>query len=113
MKLVINERCGGYGLSEEAVFRYAELKGLTIDVKRTQWYTSYLVNGKDWMETDIPRNDPILVQVVQKLGGVANGDYADLKIVEIPAGTKYRIREYDDGFEQLETIDSIHWEIAC
>jgi hypothetical protein len=44
---------------------------------------------------DIERNDPILIQVVGELGKDANGECADLQIVEIPDGVKWTIEEYD------------------
>jgi len=57
---------------------------------------------------DFKRTDPILIQVVEELGDKANGEYAELSIVEF-SGNKYRICEYD-GLEWLETPDSIQWE---
>lgn len=41
------------------------------------------------------RSDPDLVYVVEKLGEKANGDCAELKIVEIPDGVDWEIEEYD------------------
>lgn len=46
------------------------------------------------------RDDPVLVEVVEELGGKANGKFADLQIVEIPDGMVYDIDEYD-GIEKL------------
>lgn len=57
---------------------------------------------------DFKRTDPILVQVVEELGDKANGEYAELKVVEF-FSDKYRICEYD-GMEWLETPGSIEWE---
>lgn len=59
----------------------------------------------------IARDDPLLVQVVEELGEKANGCHANLKIREIPTGTKYRIDEYD-GSESVMTIDDYEWETA-
>jgi hypothetical protein len=59
----------------------------------------------------IERDDPALVQVVEELGEAANGDYARLEIEEVPAGTLYRIDEYD-GKESVETRESYDWKIA-
>jgi len=77
MEIVINTCYGGYSLSEEA---YEEL-GLEWD--------GY---GYDY-EAD--RTNPKLVAVVRKLGEAANGQYAELKVIEIPDDVKWDIEEYD------------------
>lgn len=56
---------------------------------------------------NIVRHDPILIQVVEELGELANGLFANLKIEEVK-GNKYHIYDYD-GMEQLETPESIKW----
>ena len=67
------------------------------------YWSSYSI-GED-------RSDPILVQVVEELGKKANGQCASLKIEDVPAGTLYRIDEYD-GNEHVATQDSYEWNIA-
>jgi len=47
------------------------------------------------------RTDPLLIQVVEELGEKADGDCAELKIIEIPDFIEYYIREYD-GNESVE-----------
>lgn len=76
MKIVINCEYGGYELSEEA---YREL-GLKWDGY------GYAFNND--------RANPKLVDVVEKLGDRA-GHLADLKVVEIPDGVEWEIKEYD------------------
>jgi hypothetical protein len=49
---------------------------------------------------EIARDDPALIQAVEELGKKANGDHADLKVVEIPDGVEYSIEEYD-GMEHV------------
>jgi len=49
---------------------------------------------------DIERHDPALVQVVEEMGDKANGDHAELKVVEIPDDVNYIIEEYD-GLEHI------------
>lgn len=48
-----------------------------------------------WSDRDLPRDDPVLVQVVEELGKEANGTCAALKIVEIPDDVEWEIEEYD------------------
>ena len=43
----------------------------------------------------IPRDDPLLVQVVEELGKAADNRYSELKIVEIPDDVEWQIDEYD------------------
>ena len=73
-KIVINTCFGGFGLSKKAMSRMGA------------GVTSY------W---DIPRDDPNLVAVVEELGEEANGDYARLRVVEIPDNVEWTIEKYD------------------
>lgn len=52
----------------------------------------------------IERNDKFLVQVVEKLGNKANGYFAELKVIEIPDGIEYEIKEYDG----MESVHELH-----
>ena len=92
-KIVYNGCYGGFSLSLAGWERYVELGG-------------QVENGRL-----VTRTDPILVQVVEELGEKANGMCAELRIDDLPVGTKYRIEEYD-GFEHIETEDSIEWSVA-
>lgn len=83
-KVVINRCFGGFGLSEDA---YREL-GLEWD----GFGVAY--NGED------KRTDQRLVEVVEKLGCEANGQFADLMIVIIPDDVDWEIEEYD-GYEKV------------
>ena len=113
-KIVYSACFGGFGLSGEAMRRYAELKGngwsASNDNNFSFWY---LIDetGKRFSDDDFRRDDPILVQVVEELGERANTRFSDLRITEIPAGTKYRIDEYD-GNESVLTIDDYDWSVA-
>ena len=90
MKIVINSCWGGFGLSEQAVARYAELKVGKLP--------------KHWYVGDLERNDPLLVQVVEELGEEnASGELSKLRIVEIPDDIEWGIHEYD-GMEYVEEI---------
>jgi hypothetical protein len=102
-EIVINACHGGYGLSQEAELLYLK-KSLTdyttknrVSRYDTERYgLQILVNGNEWRsKVDIRRDDPVLVSVVQELGSRANGEFAELKIVEIPAFVDWQIDEYD------------------
>lgn len=108
MKIVYNDRFGGFGLSNEAMELYLTKKGFTPFYK--QMYcscmlyssepfvkdgSSYKTDGKYYHYSEIERDDPILIEVIEQLGEKANGDYAELKIVEIPDDVKWEISEYD------------------
>lgn len=54
--------------------------------------------------SDLNREDPLLIKVVEMLGDKANGRHAKLKIVEIPDGVEYEIDEYDG----IESVHEIH-----
>jgi hypothetical protein len=102
-EIVINACHGGFGLSREAELLY--LKRSLIDYTTEDRDSRYdterygpriLVGGSDWRSrVDIRRDDPVLVSVVRELGNKANGDFAELKIVEIPASVDWQIEEYD------------------
>lgn len=100
--IVINTCHGGFGLSQEATKLYLERAGLNYElVPREDRYSTdrygpeVLVNGHHWSDREIDRDDPILVSVVRELDREANGAYAELKIVKIPADVKWEIAEYD------------------
>lgn len=46
-------------------------------------------------DREIARDDPFLVKTVLELGKRANGDHAELKVVEIPSNVEWEIDEYD------------------
>lgn len=47
------------------------------------------------VDRDIPRDDADLVAVVEELGAQANGEFAALEVVELPADVDWEIEEYD------------------
>jgi len=98
MKVVINADFGGFGLSNEAIYMYAELKGIKLYEEKEGSFTHFYrdVEKKDYFfENDIPRDDESLVKVVETLGAKANGNYSSLKVIEIPDGVNWFVEEYD------------------
>jgi len=99
-KVVINACYGGFGLSREAFLFLRGLKHPMAlaepdigekwpdwDEVRSDFLTSFL--------RDIPRDDPLLVAAVEMLGERADGQFASLRVVEIPADVEWEIQEYD------------------
>jgi hypothetical protein len=100
--VVINACYGGFGLSHEATILYLKrsLIDYTLEDRESRYDTErygevILVNGEQFVDREIPRDDPVLVSVVQELGAAASDSMAELKIVEIPAAVKWEINEYD------------------
>lgn len=99
MKIVINACYGGFGVSKEF------LKAYNIPYTKTSYGTFYA-------NESVERTDPRLIEFIETNGSeMASGPYSRLVVREIPKGTLYRITEYD-GYEGIETADSIGWEIA-
>ena len=81
-KIVINADWGGFSLSDVAWQRYCELTG--------QDHTD-----ENLWDRDIPRDDPYLVKIVEEMGEDADGRFASLKVVEIPADVDWQLEEHD------------------
>lgn len=89
MKIVINRAFGGFGLSELGRQKLAELKGIP---------------NEYGPHDDFKRTDADLITVVRVLGDKANGDYAKLRIVDIPDDVEWIISEHDGQ----ETVEEKH-----
>lgn len=124
MKIIINKCHGGFSISDAAVKRYAELKGITLYPEKgrydTVWWTippeerpakpvgNWLSQPPaDWTAynecyknntlTNRPedRTDNVLIQVIEEFGKDANGRFAVLAVIEIPDNVEWEISEYD------------------
>ena len=105
MKVVINKCYGGFGLSDDAIMRYAELKGINLVMEpsdsKIMGATFYVDGIKDdahyfsYYDLSNDRSDPFLIQVVEEMGKAADGWAAELRIVDIPDDVEYTIEEYD------------------
>jgi hypothetical protein len=114
-RIVINAKYGGFSLSLEATQLYLKrsmIKYTTVDRASRDETTRYgpliLVDTDIWENRNVKRDDPVLVDVVRDLKEKANGQYAKLKIVEIPADVKWAIAEID-GREWIEEVHRT-WE---
>mgnify|MGYP007082159821 FL=1 len=82
-KIVINVCFGGFGLSKKALTLYNELTG----------------SARKY-DSGIPRDCNTLVQIVEEMGKQSWDNYSQLKVVEIPDGVEWEIKEYD-GSEHI------------
>ena len=125
MKVVINKCYGGFGLSHEAMLKYFEYKDIPCYPEKDKWDYTYwtvpkeerigIIDDDAWLKATmservqsnklyskltinsrrINRDDETLVKVVEELGESANGECAELKIIEIPDDVDWEIAEYD------------------
>lgn len=114
-RIVINAQYGGFSLSREAILKYLELAGIayTLELqpdreRQLRLGDRIMVEGVEFSSRRIDRDDPALVSVVRQMGSRANGEYARLKIVEVPAGVEWGIEEYD-GREWVAEVHRI-WQ---
>ena len=102
-KVVINVRHGGFGLSQEAVewlreHNYPAGEACKLAGEKYQDGSGYV---NSFVAPVVPRrNDDFrtaegLIAVVEELGDWANGEHADLEIVEVPDSVDWTIEEYD------------------
>ena len=103
MKIVLNQCFGGFGLSKQAVALYKLKTGKEL----------ILEDNDTWFIHDDPeRWDPFLVEVVEELGELSNGEYSNLVVVEIEDGKLFKIDEYE-GVEWIVERDEIPWITSC
>lgn len=94
MKIVINSCFGGFGFSDKC----SEALG---GVRYGTGWDSYYKFPDNKRETAF-RTDPKLIELMETKGSEwCSGDYANLKIVEIPDDVNYYISDYD-GMEAVE-----------
>lgn len=103
-KVVINKCFGGFGLSHDAIMKWSEYSGVKLYPQIDAQYPSFGYNyytdpdynsDSYWSKYDLRRDDPALVRVVEEMGIDSWGDYAELKVVEIPDDVSWYIHEYD------------------
>jgi hypothetical protein len=103
-KIVINRDYGRFDLSDEAYSFIAKKKGwqhACDDYDRSY----FIVGNNDYRYADdLNRDDPDLVQCIETLAEAANGNYSELKIVEVPSDVNWTICEYDG----IEWVAEVH-----
>lgn len=114
MKVVINSEVGCFMLSDRAIELFFQKKGWTLIselvgdwVNRFDYWRDVKDYDHRWTDGMIERNDPELVAVVEELGDLANGFYAQLKIVEIPDDVQFVISNVDCGAESIHEVHRV------
>ena len=106
-RVAINKCFGGFGLSRSAMHRLRVLGQITA-VNETDI-------GEEWPGlsgttrspnldsfcSEIKRDDPLLIQVLEEMGDEASAEMAEVRVVGIPDGVKWTIHYYD-GLEHVE-----------
>lgn len=106
MKIVINNGYGGFSLSDAGMQYYAAAKGLNWILANVRWRTfpeffqNEVKEENEISRRAFSRTDPVLVRVVEQLGNIASGQYAKLKVVEIPDDVEWTL-ESNDGNELI------------
>ena len=104
MKIVLNKCYGGFSISKDAAEFMAEQgcerARLELEQYREEqsWYGFGYIKG---MDGEYDRTSKYLIEAVETLGDFANGDCADLEVIEIPDNIDYFIDDYDG-------IESVH-----
>jgi hypothetical protein len=109
-RIVINGCFGGFGLSVEAINRLIQLGSPYARIRTPEEIADFPVGGPVYLDSSIPRHDPLLVQVVEELKGKADGAYAELLVEEIE-GDKYVIRNYDGQESVVTPADQPEWVV--
>ena len=89
MKVVINDRHSGFGVSDELEAKYKGILGIS--------------NPDFYAYLDIPRDCPVLVALVEEMGERADNSWSRLKVIEIPDDIDWYIEEYD-GIEHVAEV---------
>lgn len=112
MKVAINRCFGGFGISNKAFEKLLDRKGIAFDkVERedssflgASYYEAGHSGDEEHYLSDYDfisnRSDPDLISVIEEMGEEANGDFAEISIVNIPDDVKWHISEYD-GLEHI------------
>lgn len=90
-KVVINACFGGFGLSKEALDHMKLPYTVIVDDR----YANLNTENEAMLHYDeVARTDLRLVAAVEELGPRANGQHAELRVIEVQE-EYYRIEEYD------------------
>ena len=105
MKVVINTCQGGFRLSNEAFENLLTKKGIEFEAETGGAFTHYYRKGEVGNDAaylnhydfygEENRADTDLIGIIEEMGETSFGDFAQLKIVEVPDDVEWQIEEYD------------------
>lgn len=117
-KIAINVGIGGFGLSDIACERLMELGvpesefSILDEGWRERYKDGIRTTGRGGVPSPnqkyygylnkLQRDDPRLIQVIEELGHLANGEHATIGIAEIPAWIDWSIDEAETGYEWVQ-----------
>ena len=110
-KIAINKDFGGFAISDQAFEMFLSLKNIEFEATETSsafigknyWAKGHAEDEEYYLnqyELCKERDDIHLIAVIETLGELANSNFADIAIVEIPDDVKWHIHEYD-GLEHV------------
>ena len=94
---------GGFGVSRKAFLRLREL-GSTHALAEPDYGEMWddgsgprkpFASLESFLGREIPRDDPLLLQVYDEMGDDASASLRKLKLIEVPVGVSWHIEEYD------------------
>jgi hypothetical protein len=97
MKVVINTRFGGFGLSKEGIRAY-EIRRWDVEAKNVSYpdpLPKKISLLDAWEIEDLDRTDPILVHIIEQNSNLYSGSSGSLKVVTIPDDVQWHIHDYD------------------
>ena len=114
MKIIINVCFGGFGLSNEAFNWLVQNKGWritdysddggykdpTAEIVRHRYHGDTEYSYSSTLDDGVIRRHPDVIEAVETLGDKADGEFAELKVVNIPDDIEWEI-EYYDGNEHI------------
>jgi len=113
VKVIYNNCFGGFGISKVCAEWMAE--------RGHEGAIDLLKHDREWQEDEndsyhgwssgsfsCDRHDPMLVEAVEVLGDIANGDVSELKVCTLMHGNRYMIDQYD-GMENVVEPEDIRW----
>jgi len=105
MKIVKNCCYGGFGLSNELKREYLKRSGISYTEEDGFMKSINFIDedGVNIPFDEIPRDDTLLIQLVEEMGEKADGDFADLVVVQVPDDVKWEIEDYD-GMETVREV---------